>query len=671
MPKTLLAALAVLMLAAAPAAASPLDPSFGSGGVARIDDPENTAQFDFAMLVQPDGKIVVAGSTRAPSPGHDSFALARFNANGTPDTTFGTNGFVQTTMGNNKNEIIGLALQPDGKIVAAGYDESVDDTAVARYNPDGSLDTTADADPTTHFSTDGKLVIDAPALGREDFADAVVVQSSGKIVVGLSFDVNGSDFDVGLLRLEEDGDRDTTFGTNGFRGLNISNANDRYDILWTMLQEPNGKIVVAGESNMSGGAGSDYAFSFARFNVDGTLDDGTGADSTPSDDFGSAGTQTVQLTNSGDVVQGLARQPDGKLIAVGSSNVTGSGSDFAVVRLSTLGELDDSGPGAFSVDGKLTTPIAPGVGTDSAQAVALQPDGKIVVAGSASDPTPGSTFPDGWALVRYTATGALDASFDFDGITLAPATGRAVGVTAVDGKLVAAGTTFVPGTSSEFTAARYHQNDVDSDGAADGADNCATTTNPGQEDVDGDGIGDACDPTDDRPVTVPPADAGTSTTPAPSSPAQTPPLPPPPLLPAGATNGDDLLNGTAAADRICGLLGDDTVNGLGGDDTLFGDACDDVLRLQAAVDGDDRLFGGSGNDKLFGAGGDDALSGGRGNDRLNGGRGRNSYSGGAGRDTISAANSRRETVNCGSGRDRATVDRNDRVRGCERVTRRR
>ena len=72
------------------------------------------------------------------------------------------------------------------------------------------------------------------------------------------------------------------------------------------------------------------------------------------------------------------------------------------------------------------------------------------------------------------------------------------------------------------------------------------------------------------------------------------------------------------------------------------------------------------------AGGDDALSGGRGNDRLNGGRGRNTYSGGAGNDTISAANRKRETVNCGSGRrGRASVDRNDRVRGCERVSRRR
>jgi Ca2+-binding RTX toxin-like protein len=132
--------------------------------------------------------------------------------------------------------------------------------------------------------------------------------------------------------------------------------------------------------------------------------------------------------------------------------------------------------------------------------------------------------------------------------------------------------------------------------------------------------------------------------------------PPPagPTGPLGPTDGDDLLNGTPRADRICGLLGNDRINGLGGNDTLFGDACGKVRKVGAAAvkDGNDTLRGGKGNDKLTGGGGV------------------NKYDGGPGNDTINARNGKRETVNCGAGkRDKATVDRRDRVKGCEKVSR--
>ena len=142
--------------------------------------------------------------------------------------------------------------------------------------------------------------------------------------------------------------------------------------------------------------------------------------------------------------------------------------------------------------------------------------------------------------------------------------------------------------------------------------------------------------------------------------------------PLGATDGDDVLNGTPLADLICGLFGNDTINGLAGNDTLYGDACSKKAGIaQALPDGNDRLNGGAGNDKLYGAGGADVLSGSAGNDSLVGGRGKNSYSGGAGNDTVNAANGVRERVNCGAGKkDRVTADRKDRLRGCERVRRR-
>src|SRR3954447_6425631 len=145
-----------------------------------------------------------------------------------------------------------------------------------------------------------------------------------------------------------------------------------------------------------------------------------------------------------------------------------------------------------------------------------------------------------------------------------------------------------------------------------------------------------------------------------------------PTGPIGATDGDDLLNGTPGADRICGLLGHDTINGLGSADTLFGDACGKKAKAGAAEvkDGNDKLNGGDGNDTLFGAGGKDTLKGGKGNDKLTGGKGVDKYDGGPGNDSLSARDGKRETVNCGAGkRDRATVDKRDKVKGCEKVKR--
>jgi hypothetical protein len=210
--------------------------------------------------------------------------------------------------------------------------------------------------------------------------------------------------------------------------------------------------------------------------------------------------------------------------------------------------------------------------------------------------------------------------------------------------------------------------DSDGDGIPDSSDACPSQSDAGvprnprtgcppvssPPDADGDGVPDASDPAPNDP-TIP--------------------------GPFGATNRNDTLNGTSAGETICGLLGNDRLNGLGGNDTLFGDACGAKLKVAAAAAtaGNDVLDGGNGNDKLYGAGGNDTLNGGkgndkqfggRGNDKINGGPGTNSYSGGSGNDTINARNGKKETVDCGAGRkDRATVDKHDRTKGCEKVKR--
>jgi Ca2+-binding RTX toxin-like protein len=217
--------------------------------------------------------------------------------------------------------------------------------------------------------------------------------------------------------------------------------------------------------------------------------------------------------------------------------------------------------------------------------------------------------------------------------------------------------------------------DTDGDGRVDTSDNCPDASNADQLDTDHDGQGDACDPDDDNDGTPDASDAF--------------PLDPSrdggPLK--GATGARDLLMGTAFDDVICGLGGNDVLRGGDGNDTIFGDGCNALT--PAPDDGNDVIDGGRGNDRLLGQGGGDTvtggpgndtlsggagadkLDGGPGNDKLSGGSGANTLKGGAGNDTIDARNGRRDTIDCGAGRrDKAKADRKDRVKRCERTTRR-
>lgn len=132
------------------------------------------------------------------------------------------------------------------------------------------------------------------------------------------------------------------------------------------------------------------------------------------------------------------------------------------------------------------------------------------------------------------------------------------------------------------------------------------------------------------------------------------------------TNGDDRLGGTSGGDLIYGLGGKDIISGRGGADCLVGGAGTDALNGDG---GADRLTGGLSGDVIGGGAGGDFLDGGAGGDLLNGAGGVDRFDAGAGNDRVMARDGRRETVRCGSGRDRATVDRRDRVRGCEIVVR--
>lgn len=257
-----------------------------------------------AVAIQSDDKIVVAGHTFN---GADyDFAVVRYNTNGSLDTTFNTTGKVTTAIGASDDKVSAVAIQSDGKIVAAGwiFNGGADfDFAVVRYNPDGSLDTT--------FDTDGKVTT---AIGTgDDQAAAVAIQSDGKIVVaGHAF--NGANYDFAVVRYNPDGSLDTTFNTNGKVSTAIEASNEA---AYAVAIQSNGKIVAAGFSSN----GPDDDFAVVRYNTNGGLDT----------TFNGTGKVTTAIGTSDEDANAAAIQSDGKIVAAGYT-LNGSDSDFAVVR---------------------------------------------------------------------------------------------------------------------------------------------------------------------------------------------------------------------------------------------------------------------------------------------------------------------------------------------------
>ena len=377
-------------------AAGDLDTTFSGDGIVTTDLGSGTQDNGNVMALQPDGKIIVAGTS------NDDIALVRYNSNGSLDTTFSGDGKLTTDLG---GEEFGnsMVLQPDGKIVVVGglgYPNF--NFAVVRYNSNGSLDTT--------FSGDGKLTTD---LGGYESGESVALQSDGKIIVGGAHQ---------LLRYNSNGTLDTTFGENGIKTFPVNWEVDGYNGISIAVQA-DGKIVVAG------GTFFDFAV-VARLNSNGSLD------TTFSDD----GIVTTDLGDDFEWASDLVLQPDGKIVLAGNRG-DASGyhpADFAVVRYNSNGSLDTT----FSGDGKVTTDL--GSWYDFGQSVELQPDGKIVVAGDSDN---------NFALVRYNSNGSLDTTLSGDGrlITDQGSYERSKSIALQpDGKIVVGGS-----SGNDFAVVRY------------------------------------------------------------------------------------------------------------------------------------------------------------------------------------------------------------------------
>lgn len=393
------AAVLLLFLGSAAAAPGDLDPTFGTGGETELA--LGSVAVAEGIALQPDGKIVVAGS------GPGGFTLARFDADGTVDRAFGSGGKVEGPGG----AAYAVVRQPDGKLLAAGGLDG-GPMAVVRYTADGNRDSS--------FGTGG---IASGPLGT---ARGLVLQPDGKIVLcGSSPDPDSSAHDnVVLLRFEPDGTPDAGFGSNGVVRTRVGTSSRA----WALALQPDGKILAAG-------SGGDFAGSLAvvRYRPDGELD--------PS--FGTSGVVMAAPT----LATAIGVQPDGRIVVAGTADLR-----LAVMRFAPDGRVDPS----FGSNGLMTTGSG---GLGGAWDLALQADGRIVISGWDT-----SVF----TLVRLSTGGELDPSFAEGGISRASfgfwSDARAVAIQP-DGRILAAGLNSHE-SETNFALARYRVTSPTSIGAA-------------------------------------------------------------------------------------------------------------------------------------------------------------------------------------------------------------
>jgi uncharacterized delta-60 repeat protein len=368
-----------------------LDSGFGSGGKVTTDF-FGDVDLAFGVAIQPsDGKIIVVGFAAKPTGDHYEtfFALARYNTNGTLDSTFGLGGKVTNdVLGINIHQsstvifvqsAMSVLVQPDNRIVVAGgviaaqaapglTPAPLSDFGLARYNANGTLD--------TGFGGSGKVTRDF--FGRDDIAFSVALQPDNKIVAAGSATKNSGAFDQDFawVRYNSNGTPDNSIGNSGRVTTDFIGGNDGAD---AMVLQLDGKVVLSGFADRSSVGGS-IDMGLVRYNADGSLDNS----------FANSGKFTGDVFGNYDEAFALALQSDGKIVASGGATNNSGFLDFVVSRLNTNGTLDSS----FGSGGKVTTDFFGG--DDFSAGIAIQPDGKIVVTGAAQN----GTFSD-LAVARY------------------------------------------------------------------------------------------------------------------------------------------------------------------------------------------------------------------------------------------------------------------------------
>lgn len=395
-----------------------------------------------AIAMQADGKVVAAGyCDMGGGAGGNDFCVARFTTAGALDATFDGDGKQTTAIAPGAADDFGygVAVQGDGKIVVAG-----------ECNMGGATGkdmclvryTSAGALDTT-FDTDGIVTTAIGPGANADSAAAITLQADGKIVVTGECNMAGTGFDLCVVRYTTVGALDTSFDTDGVQTIAVG-AGAAVDWAKGLAVQSDGKIVTVGYCDMAGATG--YDMCAARLTSAGALDTAFDGDGKQTINIG-AGTNVDSATS-------VLVQSDGKVVVAGKCDMGATGQDICASRLTSGGALDAT----FDVDGKVSTAVGPGASYDSAYGAVLQPDGKLVTTGECD--TGGATAWD-FCMVRYTTAGALDTTFDTDGVLTTWIAAGAAGdsgfgiAVGSDGKLYAAGQCWLGATGNDICVAAY------------------------------------------------------------------------------------------------------------------------------------------------------------------------------------------------------------------------
>ncbi|MEI5099400.1 hypothetical protein RB200_13340 [Streptomyces sp. PmtG] len=423
-----------LMVALAPtAAAAPgdLDTGFGTGGKVTTDFGATPSKPEIGndLLRTSSGSLFVVGRAGLGTPGvgPSDFGVAKYTSSGALDTGFSGDGKVTTGFGDTLAMARSVIEAGDGKILVGGFTggEQIADLALARYNSDGTLDTS--------FGGDGKVTTDLTS-GLGDGVRGLSLTSGGKILVA-----GAAGADSFIARYNSDGSLDTGFGGGDGHVVTDFGTGDH---LFALEELSGGKMIAAGSANSD--------FLLVRYNSDGTLDT----------TFSGDGKVTTDFNSLSDIAFGFTRAPGGDYVLAGAVDAPepfgiAGPIKVGVVRYDSDGSLDTG----FSGDGKVTTDVNT-LRADEARDVAVDSDGKIVIAGLANESV---VFPidpvDGDALViRYNSNGTLDTGFSGDGIATLDYSGgadvaRGIALTGGDDIVIAGGATS-SGTGLDFALAK-------------------------------------------------------------------------------------------------------------------------------------------------------------------------------------------------------------------------
>ena len=378
-----------------------------------------------SVLSQSDGKIVGLGQVHNEVTGSDFFAI-RYNSDGSIDNTFGDpdpgnpgarRGYASIAISTGSDQANVAKLQPDGKIIAAGWSTNIG-WVLIRLQSDGSLDPT--------FDSDGIAI-----PNQSGVVDGLALQSDGKIVVG-------GDSNFTVLRLNSNGSLDTSFGTGGRAIVNASTSRNGQSRIFSislqrLVSAPSEeRVVMGGWSTTSNGGATSFALMRLRSN--GAIDT----------TFGTSGRVSTSFFGNGDQAREIAIDGSNRIVAGGMVRINDcSGTDFGVARYTENGQLDLS----FGASGKASLDIYNG--DNSPYGLTVQPDGKAIVGGNSVVTNSSGSRTYYFTLVRFDAAGNPDGAFGpgsagpgvvttrFDGTTMSSYL-YSLGLQA-DGKILAAG----------------------------------------------------------------------------------------------------------------------------------------------------------------------------------------------------------------------------------------